>query len=279
MTPNIEFLHCENCQETQEDLNKMQQKIKENPDVLELRDELSKDTPLVNAILRGHEKCIKFLVQNGSNINGYKEGTNALHRTYFKYQNDTNSRILYVKILTFLLKSGSSPTFVKRSNGRQEKSLITRVVLQNDFELACLFLKYGAQPYLNTENCDINVRFVKALFLYHGKLSLEIENNEYNEAFVSYLLQFKFPKEIESKLKALRILHKFGINLWRHGIEEDCNDDIFIAEVRKLRESPMSLKYLSRIATVRSMDTKYLSNYSRLEIPKELLSFLEFRDV
>jgi ankyrin repeat protein len=312
------------------DVNEMDVKLKQHPHLLEKLQE-NEETPLISAVNRGHEHCIKFLIEHGANLEVQTDGHTALsHAVVACIKNDSEH---YKNIITYLLLSGCDPNFIKVFEGATTSApILTFVVCSNLDELVELFLQHGADPNIpvttsEDEECsNLNnfmiikstksnkLKIMKLLLDYGAKINLFLYEDTFTDVFTAImlcevqclklLLLYNAPLEPEmygclshayyasyiqtlrtdlvTKLKMIRLLHKFGLNLFniQRQLNENTPDDIvFSTELRTLCDSPLSLKCMSRITILHTMGSNYCKNYKKLQIPASLHDFLEFPDV
>jgi hypothetical protein len=158
-----------------------------------------------------------------------------------------------------------------------------------DSEIVKLLLENGVQLHFEDNNDDLAIalregyiKAVKYIFMYHGSPIIHAPDSPF--VIISYRLFIsdQATYDLEAKIAMIKLLHKFGVNLWKNEIQyefESEEEHNFYNETNKIRGEPLSLKSLSRIKIMHTMGHNFVKKYKELEIPNELHEFLEFPDV
>jgi hypothetical protein len=329
----VAFLHPDNCMETPEDLAEMSKNINQDPQLLE-KIRGNGDTPLISAVKSGHEKCVKFLLEQNPNLETVNFiDANALCCALIKYKANatTNSKDKFYNIIKMLLDSGSDPNWEKPDQIEMDikPQIFLLTILNGQIELFKLFLNYnvdlnsdrlapdnketfsyfklalmknnkdvdseivrlmlenGAQPFFGEKNdlsialCQGHIKAIKYIFLYHGSPIVHAAGSGLHIGPCRLAIFHLTAGDLETKIAILKLMHKFGVNLWINEIQyeyESEEAENFYNETNKIRGEPLSLKSLSRIKIMHTMGRNFVKKYKELEIPSELHEFLEFPD-
>jgi hypothetical protein len=232
-----------------------------------------------------YKKIIQILLENGSDPNSFfnRTRTGILMDSFLTED---------VEIVEMLLKHGADPNasickpsrYVEDDPTLLGHSFITPVTHEFTPHIANLLIQYGAR--LDIKSPDINsmvaqnAQVFKTMFLYHGNITNEINNDRLFRWKQSTLDNPQV--EMDTVFKCLNVYHKFGVNLYKHGrdfFDLTGYSLAFNEHMWKLRSTPLSLKCLSRIAVRNVMGERFRNNYKKLDVPSELHTFLEFGDV
>jgi hypothetical protein len=118
--------------------------------------------------------------------------------------------------------------------------------------------------------------------LYHGSPIVHAPDSSLYNIPYNILISRSEKYDLKSKLKILKLMHKFGVNLWENDVQyhfESKEANSCYNEAIKIRQQPLSLKCLSRIKIMHTMGRNFVKKYKELQIPNELHEFLEFPDV
>jgi hypothetical protein len=324
--------------ETPEHLAKMSLHLNQNPELLDKIQGNGSGTPLISAVARSHEKCVKLLLEHKPNIeitthDNSRDAFSCAVNAYQHYHANCSSIIstdnTQYNIIKMLLDSGNNNnvnseniflfTRLRRINfsiviykgitclvklflsyitlDGSCVSYLNLALLSNndgnkDPEIVRLLLESGAHFNFNdTGTGDTlahaclsngNIKAVKYIFLYHGSPIVHAPDSTLYDIPYSMLVFESEKYDSETKIKVLKLMHKFGANLWKNDlryqfVSEEANS--FYNETNKIRREPLSLKCLSRIRIMHTMGRNFVKKYKELEIPNELHEFLEFPDV
>jgi ankyrin repeat protein len=162
-----------------------------------------------------------------------------------------------------------------------------------------LLCKYGFRLECRALSYCTNVcrsKMLKFVFLHHGRAALTLgelihDNNNLNNNILLNITAGYSKIKLKEILKKINVALKFGCNIWHQpgdifhfrilrgdGVN-GITKSVVEAEINKMNSAPLSLKCLSRIAVMHAMGSNFVYNYNKLEIPAELITFLEFPDV
>ncbi|KAF4521959.1 hypothetical protein B566_EDAN009487 [Ephemera danica] len=304
---SVEMLHDYDCTESDDCLLRMQRVLNQDPLSLERKREIQdtggsitcdgRQSPLHDAVSKGHIKCIKFLLENGARVNSLTTlRSNTVLHTLYETHEYSQQRL---EILTLLLQYGFSCSLedageyaLKSATAADEVSLL--------LNHGAILLGSELRNLLYEVWLSYDLQLVKLYLLtYSKRINLAIGYQDLCQGLVQQcykkMILAKVPLDVchQKLLEALKLYKAFGgkfpvcqsadpdQDLMQYLIcfQHRRHFDGIVSRIETLVSNPMSLKEISRLAVRKCIQKNYLENIKQLEAPEDLQPFLRFDDI
>ncbi|XP_065351285.1 ankyrin repeat, PH and SEC7 domain containing protein secG-like [Cloeon dipterum] len=307
MQDNYVSLHTIRCQGSVDDVQTMEEKLRQDPEALHRICMPMLTTPLHHAASAGHDLCVRFMLRQGAS-------TNIEDRTGCTPLEAAVSRTR-VDCVGELLAHGADPNFKSPINFNQSRSrCLARACLEGNSSIVSMLLEagalvddipFGVPDYLLISPCSFAVAYghpeILRLLLLHGAVTdlSHLPNCQNNDQLVKkhllphLAITHMGRNGLEATKRCLEILRQFGADFsaidqngkspqeLAHILKSSKNVEEYEALIENFLDkcsSPLSLLELARLTLFRHCKANYFHMIPKLNIPRCLVSYLYYKN-
>jgi hypothetical protein len=326
----VRRLHKGKCNNSEEDILRMESILEENPGALDAPQMCTAFlngisltarphgfiAPLHDAIVNGHEVCVKYFLEKGADLHQPYALTRSYKATTFQvlYNIEEEARARsednYHQIFQILLEYGTPLCNWPRREFQIKMNVLHRAIETSTYDEVKQLLQLGAMTtypgysnnrmfsrYLPLQVCFDNLMLEKAklLMMYDPDIrnAVQLPNNFAPcRVPIHYKRSRKARKTIKKYIKFLKLYKNFGGTLEvnpprtcpiRNLLSNNNLRDRFVSKAtpyyNKVARNPLSLQACTRLAIHRHLGRRYIDVVPQLNLPTLIINLLKYDDL